>query len=245
MQTVTPCACALVWFALTIAGAAPAGAYVPEDEPLGPQPQATGGPPSIGIPADEPAIVPDDDGMSPEEEFAPDDHSRGYEATSVPTPRAAIEDIVYGSDGLPEAVSKTRADLLEAARSGDIEALRPIFERQRVPPIVDGFEMVDDAVDNLRLQSGDPEGREILAILSELLEAGYVEIGEGSTSTYVWPYFAEVPLTTLTPPHYVELYRVLTAIDVEEMIRVGYYMFFRIGIAPDGRIRFFSAGEIE
>ena len=49
----------------------------------------------------------------------------------------------------------------------------------------------------------------------------------------------------LTPRHYVELYRVLTAVDVEEMVRLKRYTFFRVGIAPDGRIRYLSAGDIE
>jgi len=244
MPPVSPRALTLAWFALTLCGATPAAAYVPEDDSLGGLAEETLTAPPATVEPDAPSFTPGED-MGVEEEMAPDDHSRGYEATSVPAPRATIEDIIYGSTSLPEAVARTRDDLLDAAATGDIEALRPIFDRQRVPPIVDPFEMVDDAVDSLRLQSGDPEGREILAILAELLEGGHVHIGEASTETYVWPYFAEVPLTSLKPPHYVELYRVLTAVDVEEMVRFGHYSFFRIGIAPDGRIRFFSAGQIE
>lgn len=247
MRAVTLCACATIMLALTVAGAGPSRAYVPEDAPFGP----TLAPSIPSIPAEEPMdemdVAPDepdaDDGGM--EDFGPIDHSHDPEATSVPEPRAGVEDITYGDDGLPEAVARTRNDLLEAARTGDIEALRPIFERQRVAPIVDTFDMSGDVIDNLRLQSGDPEGREILAILSEILETGHVEVGEKSTATYVWPYFAEVPLNVLTPKHYVELYRVLTAVDVEEMVRLRRYTFFRVGIAPDGRIRYFSAGDIE
>ncbi|MEO1102805.1 MAG: hypothetical protein AAFW98_03575, partial [Pseudomonadota bacterium] len=114
----------------------------------------------------------------------------------------------------------------------------------RIAPIVTGFERVDDPVAHLRLQSGDDDGQEILAILVELLEAGHVAV-EDITTTYVWPYFAEVPLGTLKAPHKVELYRILTAIDVEEMERLGHYTFFRVGIAEDGRVRYFSAGPLE
>ena len=126
-----------------------------------------------------------------------------------------------------------------------IDALRPIFGGQRVAPIVAPFQAVPDAVAHLRLQSGDPDGREILAILLELLEGGHVKVGEGSTQTFVWPYFAEVPLNELKPQHMVELYRILTSIDVEELERQGRYTFFRVGIAADGRVRYFSAGEVE
>lgn len=233
------CAFALLWVALTL-GAPPAGAYVPDDAPLG-TPSEPGGP--VGPGDSLSPLVPDVEGA--DEAFEPVDHLHDDEATSMPAPRAGLGDIARGASALPEPVAKARAELLDVARSGDIERLRPIFERQRVAPIVSDFDTVDDAVDSLRIQSGDAEGREILAILSELLESGYVVIGEGSTTTYVWPYFAEVPLNVLTPPHYVELYRVLTAIDVEEMARLGRYTFFRVGIAPDGRVRYFSAGDIE
>ena len=42
-----------------------------------------------------------------------------------------------------------------------------------------------------------------------------------------------------------ELYRVLTAVDVEDLMREGSYGFFRIGISPEGRLRYFTASEIE
>ncbi|WP_108662668.1 hypothetical protein [Acuticoccus kandeliae] len=173
-------------------------------------------------------------------------HSGETEATSVPPEaRAKIEDVRYGLDSLPPAVAETRERLLAAARSGDIEALRPIFEAQRSAPIVAGTFVVEDPVASLRSQSGDDEGREILAILTELLETGFVAIGTDRAATFVWPYFAEVPLADLTPPQYVELYRILTAIDVEEMEQMGRYTFFRVGIAADGRIRYFTAGDME
>jgi len=248
-RAIAACAVSAALLAATVA-AAPAGAlrlsYVPQEPapaPGAPSPDAPlpggsapGGPP--GVPADP---------------HAPDsrhDHGPAGDATSVPAaPGAALSDVRYGTDGLPEPVAATRRALLGAARTGEIEALRPIFERQRVAPLVApdmaGAEPVADPVDHLRRQSGDDEGREILAILTELLETGHVKVGEGSATTYVWPYFAEVPLADLTPRHHVELYRILTAIDVEEIARQGRYTFFRVGIAPDGRVRYFTAGDVE
>ncbi|MEM0907158.1 MAG: hypothetical protein AAGJ94_07330 [Pseudomonadota bacterium] len=230
-------------------------AYVPDDGPLGGIGRATGDP-AIPLPfasgndSISDGLTEDLDGLDMGEEGmgddGVDDHSGPQDATSVPAPvRAHLRDVRYSTDGLPDAVVAARNALLQAARSGDIEALRPIFAAQRVPPLVADYGDVDDAVDHLRLQSGDPEGREILAILIELLESGFVEIGQKSTTTYVWPYFAEVPLGELEDRHYVEVYRILTAIDVEEVVRLGRYTFFRVGIAPDGRVRYFSAGELE
>ena len=102
---------------------------------------------------------------------------------------------------------------------------------------------VDDPVAFLKMQSGDEEGHEILAILTEVLETGHVYIE--SDGTYVWPYFAEVPLHEMKPPHLVELYRILTSVDVEEMERMGRYTFFRAGIGKDGRLRYFTAGDLD
>ncbi|MCF3936096.1 hypothetical protein L1787_22145 [Acuticoccus sp. M5D2P5] len=180
------------------------------------------------------------------EEDLEEPHSDDLKATGVPEEgRAEIGDVHYGTDDLPPAVVETRTRLIDASRTGEIEALRPIFDGQRGPPLVAGTAIVEDPVDSLRSQSGDDEGREILAILMELLETGYVKIGEGRAATYIWPYFAEVPLADLDAAQYVELYRILTAIDVEEMERMGRYLFFRVGISADGRIRYFTAGDLE
>ena len=191
MRAATPSHCATIMLALAIAGATPARAYVPEDAPL----EGAAEPALPRIPGDAPPEGIEVDPADPAaggiegEEFGPDDHSIEVDATSVPEPRAGLADITYDHKDLPEPVAQARANLLEAARTGDIEALRPIFARQRVPPIVDAYDMSGDVIDNLRLQSGDAEGREVLAILTEILETGHVLIGEKSTATYVWALF--------------------------------------------------------
>lgn len=180
------------------------------------------------------------------EDEALDPHDAPADAIAVPPPsRAGIEDIRHDADALPPAVAAVRARLIAAARTGDPEALREVFAAQRTPPLVAGFSQVNDPIAHLKNQSGDAEGREILAILIELLETGFVHVGPDDAGTYVWPYFAEVPLTELEPHHYVDVYQILTSIDVEELLRIGSYTFFRVGIAHDGRIRYFSAGLME
>jgi hypothetical protein len=236
-----------------LADGRPAAAYAPDGVvvPDPPQP-VTEGPRVFGRTTGEKSGLPpmpadkEDDADGEEDVEAFDPHDAPTDAIAVPAPaRAGVDDIRYDLQALPPAVAETRRRLIEAARTGDVEALRPLFEAQATPPLVAGFSLVQDPVAHLRNQSGDADGREILAILIELLEAGYVHLGPADGGTYVWPYFAEVPLGALAPEHYVEVYRILTAIDVEELERIGAYTFFRIGIAHDGRIRYFSAGFME
>ncbi|WP_420392037.1 hypothetical protein [Acuticoccus sp.] len=209
-------------------GEAVTPASVPEGEAAEPRP-----------PSEHRAIEPDPGGVGDE-----DPHAADEEVLATPPPaRARLADVSWAAATLPEPVAATRDALLGAARTGDVEALRPLFEGQALPPLVSAMGGVDDPIAFLKRQSGDREGREILAILIELLEAGHVHLEKDGT--YVWPYFAEVPLAELEAPHYVELYRILTSIDVEEMERQGRYTFFRVGIGRDGRVRYFAAGDLE
>ncbi|MDQ0314346.1 hypothetical protein [Amorphus orientalis] len=159
------------------------------------------------------------------------------------TPQSAPPPVQYGDADLPPQVARMRTALMEAARSGRIEELRPVFQQNEMPPTV-SFEGADDPIDYLRSMSGDPEGREVLALLLEILEAGWVHVDQGTPQEmYVWPYFARWPLEGLDPRQEVELYRILTAYDVEEMRRHGGYIFYRVGIGPDGTLHYFVAGH--
>ena len=96
----------------------------------------------------------------------------------------------------------------------------------------------------LKSSSGDEGGREILAILTEVLEAGFVHVDAGTANDmYVWPYFAYYPVDKLTPPQLVELFKLVYAGDYEDMKAYGTYIYYRVGISPDGRWQFFIAGE--
>jgi hypothetical protein len=153
--------------------------------------------------------------------------------------------IEYDASKLPEPVRKLREKLLEAARTGDIEKLRPIIEANRAPPNLGAdASQEQDPIAFLKSQSGDPEGREVLAILSEILDAGYVHVDIGTPQeSYVWPYFARYPITNLTAPQMVELFRILTSSDYDEMKSFGAYLFYRVGIAPDGTWTNFEVGD--
>jgi hypothetical protein len=84
----------------------------------------------------------------------------------------------------------------------------------------------------------------VLAILLDILATGFTHVGVGTPDEmYVWPYFAEKSLATLTPPEKVELLRIVTAGDFADMKEFGSYNFYRVGITPDGQWKFFVTGD--
>ncbi|MEZ5841318.1 MAG: hypothetical protein R3D02_13130 [Hyphomicrobiales bacterium] len=154
-----------------------------------------------------------------------------------------LPDVIYDPEQLPAPVRRMREQILEAAKTGDVEQLRPVLESNEVMPTLSLGE-VDDPISFLKLSSGDEDGREILAILIEVLDAGFVHVDAGTAQDmYIWPYFARMPLDKLTPPQQVELYKLLTAQDVRDMEDFGTYVFYRVGIGPDGTWHYFVAGE--
>ena len=66
-----------------------------------------------------------------------------------------------------------RRQLMEAAKSGDIELLRVLMDAQPEQPAV-SFGDPGDPIEYLKALSSDADGREILAILLEVLESGFV-----------------------------------------------------------------------
>ena len=168
-------------------------------------------------------------------------------APTAPNPMESVDaplpTILRSESDMPEPVREMRRKLVEAAKSGDIEKLRALMKAQPEPPSV-AFGDPGDPIDYLKALAADAEGREILAILLEVLESGFVHTGSGTEDDlYVWPYFAQYPIDALTPEQLVELFTLLTAADYEDMKSYGSYTFFRVGIAPDGRWLFFLAGD--
>lgn len=207
------------------------GQTVSDDGLSAPAPDARPTREPTGIGADAEPLIDDSDDPTADQEA---------DGRVVPAPGT---EIFYDPQDLPFPVRRTRERLMEAARTGDPEALRPIIDGLEEPPMV-AFDGQTDAVRDLIAASGDPEGREILAILLEVLEAGYVRVDAGTDKeVYVWPYFAHTRLDSLTPPQMVELFEIVTAFDLADMQRFGAYNFYRLGIAPDGQWVFFVAGD--
>jgi hypothetical protein len=159
------------------------------------------------------------------------------------TPDVPVE-FVNDLDTLPEPVKKMRIALVEAAASGDIERLRPLLSTGPDETQISVGDAPEDPIAALKSLSGDPDGREVLAILLDIISTGAAHVEKGTPQeAYVWPYFAEKNLDTLSPPEAVELYRIVTAGDVADMKEFGGYNFYRLGISPDGKWKFFVAGD--
>lgn len=152
--------------------------------------------------------------------------------------------ILYDFESLPEPARRMRQLIVEAAKTGDIEALRPLIGSGPTATRLAPSAMKDDPIDYLASSSGDAEGREILAILLDVLDAGFIRTEPpGEAALYLWPYFPAMALEDLSAAQEVELLRIVTAGDLAEMRIVGAYNFYQVGITESGEWRFFVSGH--
>ncbi len=165
--------------------------------------------------------------------------------TAKPKPAGAAKPppvVHYGTDDLPEPVREMREAILAAVRSGKMEDLRVAVELNEIKPII-AETSPPDPIQHWRQASADGEGREILAILGQLLDAGYTVLPIGkdleNNRVYVWPYFAEMKIDTLTPAQEVELMRLVPGAAFREMKQTGRYTHYKLGIGADGTWHFF------
>ena len=144
---------------------------------------------------------------------------------------------------LPPAVSGTRDRILAAARTGDLQKLLALMQANGSMPVFSHTQKQDPAA-YWKETYPDSEGVEILSILITILETQPVRVdADTPQETYLWPYFARLPIKSLTPAQKVELFRVVTGSDYKEMLERGRYVFYQVGIGPDGTWRYFLASE--
>lgn len=223
--------------------------------PLPPLPSAeadTPAPPVDGDNEDDTGPGRTDDGETPlppaeEPESGIHPESKPSSAGAGAKPVLAVPlatEIAYGDDGLPAPVRDLRAKLIAIARAGEIEKMRPYIEPGGDGTVLSFGDVGGDPIAFLKQNSGDGEGLEILAILLEVLQAGHVRVEPGADDEiYVWPYFTQVAIDSLSKPQRVELFELVTGGDYEAMKEFGAYNFYRLGISPDGRLSFFVAGD--
>lgn len=155
------------------------------------------------------------------------------------TPGDVLRDVAL----LPASVKRTRDRLIAAARTGDLDAVKAVVAASPVRVILDPSGS-EEAIKIWRTQYPDSEGREVLAILLNILDSGFVRLSPDTPDEiYVWPYFAHVPVKTLDPPQLVELFRLVTAYDYQQMRASDTYSFFKLGIGVDGTLHYFVVGE--
>lgn len=158
-------------------------------------------------------------------------------------PAPVSVEILPDNEDLKDRVGHMREKLILAARSGDIERLGVVFQMNETMPVFSrGGER--DPIAFWKQASGDGQGHEILAILLNILDLPPAVINKGTPQEMtVWPYLAHVPLERLTPRQSVDLYRLMTAQDVRDMRVLNSWVFWRLGIGPDGTLHYFLAGE--
>lgn len=155
-----------------------------------------------------------------------------------------IPKVSYDLEALPFPTRRMHQLILAATKSGDIEKLRAYIGTGDSMTMLSLGEIEGDPIEFLKQETGDEKGHEILAILEEILQAGYVHLDKGSDrELFVWPYFFAYPLDKLTDPQMVELFSIVTYGDYQDMKDFGGYIFYRAGITPTGRWTFFVAGD--
>lgn len=155
----------------------------------------------------------------------------------------AAPEIVGDLSRLPPPVVRVRERILAAAKSGDLKKLVTVMQSSETMPIFSLGEEKDPA-DFWRKTYPDSDGVEALAILIGVLEMPFVHVEKGTPQEmYLWPYFARMPLKSLTPEQKVELFRIITGADYKDMLDFGAYSFYRVGIGPDGTWHFFVSGD--
>ncbi len=176
---------------------------------------------------------------SPSVPHGPPPSQPGPDAAPGPGDNTAIE-AHKGEEGLPPAVAKMRKRLLDAAYSGDMQRLKMVMQSNEMPPVF-SINEIGDPIEYLKTQSGDGQGLELLAILTDVLEAGWTRTNAGSPQEmYVWPAFAAMRMDKLDPEQLVEIYKIVTSSDLEEMKALGRYTFYNVGIGPDGTWHWFK-----
>jgi hypothetical protein len=154
-----------------------------------------------------------------------------------------LPEIVTNPARLPPAVAQTRERILAAARSGELLKLFAVMKEAPSLPVF-SFSEENDPIGFWKANYPDSEGIEALSILINVLETGFVHVDVGTPQEiYLWPYFARIPLKSLTPQQRTELFRIITGADYKDMVEFGVYSFYRLGIAPDGTWQFFVSGD--
>ena len=178
----------------------------------------------------------------------PDKDADGPAATgsipSEPQPAAGTgaPEIITDLARLPPPVARMRERILAAARSGELHRLVSVMQSSASLPVFSANRGLDP-ISYWKANYPDSDGVEILATLIDILDTGFVRVDAGTPQEmYVWPYFARLPLKTLTASQKVDLFKIVTGSDYKDMLAGDAYNFFRVGIARDGSWRFFVSG---
>jgi len=155
------------------------------------------------------------------------------ETTTVVQTETVTEQVAVG---LPAPVADTHARLLEAAETGDYDALRPLIPST-------GFEYTfGGPVEGGPIAYWQELERSTVERPLENLEAVLRMPYTLSRGIYVWPFAYDVAAAGELTPHERELLQPLGPLDTLFVEGTG-YLGWRAGIDPDGNWVFFLAGD--
>jgi hypothetical protein len=162
------------------------------------------------------------------------------EAPKQAEPEAApgSPEVIYDFNRLPDPIRETLQSIVVAAQSGNIDDMLPVLEENELPPMLSAT-AVSDPIAFWKKASADGKGQDILAAMLNVFSSGFLRKGEGKEAMYIWPYFAEMDLTKLTPAQDVDFYRVVPPPRGIEMKKSGKYTYYRAGIGADGVWHYF------
>jgi len=150
------------------------------------------------------------------------------------------------ADTLPPGVVEMREQILAAVSTGDIEELRLALDWNELPPEI-GAPPGSDPIAHWRSISVDGQGRDILAVLGDLLSGPPAVILGGrdieNSRLYVWPALAEKSLAKLTAEEAELLARLVPVDEAKAMKDAGRYSGWRLVLGADGTWHTFKRGN--
>lgn len=142
--------------------------------------------------------------------------------------------IAYKVSKLPHPVRAMRASIIRAAKTGNMEALRAVLQKNEIQPIVD-FDTKLSPIEFWMDISKDGKGRDVMAAMVEIFMKPYAVLNEGTPKEkFIWPYLAELDIRKLTARQEIDLLRLVSVKDYEAMKKAGKYIGYRATIGKDG-----------
>ena len=138
--------------------------------------------------------------------------------------------LIKNPEDLPSAVRTMYEEISDAARSGNLDELRDIFESNELAPVLTD-EHISDPIKFWKSRSVDGSGRDIMATIAEIISRPPVRTPEGD---YVWPNYARRPLKDLQSGEQIDLFRMAGARAAANMLKTGQYDFYELKIGADG-----------
>jgi len=138
--------------------------------------------------------------------------------------------LVLTLDSLPQLTRTMHENLLAAAKQGDLEELRDIFETNELAPDL-SEDHINDPIEHWKSQSIDGSGRDIMASIIEVFSLPPVKTKDGD---YIWPYLSQMPLNKLTKAQAIDLFRLVGPEQASKMLKNNRYDYFEAKIGKDG-----------